>query len=131
MRISRKFENVIYWSASVNSFGNWCTVFGLAFLVQQKYGGTALAFALIAQSLPMIAFSRKVAERFNTFNLIPLWCTLQLIAAINVAMLSFSHSLISIFAYMFISSTVGSISSSAFRTIMGTYVEKENTARVF
>ena len=131
MRIFRKFENLIYWSASVNSFGNWCTVLGLALLVQQNHGGTALALALIAQSLPMIAFSRKVAERFNTFNLIPLWCTLQLIAAINVAMLSFSQSLISIFAYMFISSTVGSISSSAFRAIMGTYVEKENTARVF
>ena len=66
MRISRKFENLIYWSASVNSFGNWCTVLGLALLVQQKHGGTALAFALIAQSFPnhcpIIAHDRFFAQ---------------------------------------------------------------------
>lgn len=131
MTSSRKFENVIYLSASINSFGSWCTVLGLALLVQQKHGGTALAFSLIVQSLPMIAFSRKVAERFNTFNLIPLWCILQLISAVNVIFLSFSQSLISVFIYMLISSTAGCIASSASRAIIGTYVEKEKIASVF
>ena len=131
MKPTKKFENFLYWSVAANSMGSWFTLIGLALLVQEKHGGTALAFVWILQSLPMIAFSRKVAERFNVFNLIPLWCSLQIIAAINVFILSFSQSLSSIFIYIFLSTTISCISNSVSRAMISTYVDQEKTPEVF
>jgi MFS family permease len=121
----------LYLSTFINSFGSWLTFLAIALLVQEKYGGQQVAWIFLVQTLPAILFSRSLA------NLVPIpkqekyYAVLQAALSLTSLVLCFNQSLPILYAHLFVSASLKSVSAPLFNTLVGRWIPNEKIKETF
>jgi MFS family permease len=108
--------NKFYLASTVSTFGNWLTSIGLSILVYERFGAESLALTGLFMTLPQFFLNKKVFQKIGRFDQRGVLVFINILCAVNVAVLGFATTLPMIYAYFFVSALLKTLHNSVSRS---------------